>query len=195
MDACDAHTDHLLRATVLGDEAVRYLSVSVLKRRAQQGNAAALAALRCVLKHPRGSNQARGELLRWLADHGLRDPDDPTEVWFDGQIAQTRSVETYLTNDPLPSPFTPQGTALHRQVHELISHRALPEALALAEQLLQMHPDEPVALVNVATILGGMGRPVAELIEYYRQAHALAPDHVFALCGLATCLTSQGDLP
>jgi Flp pilus assembly protein TadD len=134
-------------------------------------------------------------LLRWLADNNLREPDEPTELWFDGQLAQTQSVDTYLTNDPPPNPFAPQGTALHRQVHELLSLCALPEALDLAQQLLQMHPDEPVALVNVATILEGMGRPVADVIGYYRQAHALAPDHVFALCGLAICLTSQGDLP
>jgi hypothetical protein len=56
MDACDAHTDYLLRATELGDEAVGYLAVSVLKRRAWQSDTAALAALRCVLKQPRGSN-------------------------------------------------------------------------------------------------------------------------------------------
>lgn len=194
IDECDAHTDYLLRAAELGDEAVRHLALSVLKRRAQHTDVSALAALRRLLTRPRGTDQVRDDLLRWLTDQNLVGQDEPVEAWLQGRLIKVQSRGVHITTEPPASPFAPPGTALQGRVHAAISRRALDEALELAQQLLQMHPEEPVALVNVATIQEGRGHPIAECIGYYRQAHALAPDHLFARFGLARCLALQGQL-
>ena len=46
----------------------------------------------------------------------------------------------------------------------------------------------------MAAIKEALGQPAAEITELYRQAHALAPDYLFARCGLARCLASEGNV-
>lgn len=103
-----------------------------------------------------------------------------------------RSFGLRLSGEPRPSPFSPPGTALNERVHKAISRSALGEALALAQQLHQMHPEQPSALTNLAAIKEALGQPATEITELYRQAHAMAPDYLFARCGLARCLASEG---
>lgn len=129
------------------------------------------------------------DLLNWLAEHGLRNRDQPADVWLTGQLRSIRSFGLRLSGEPRPSPFPPQGTALNERVHKAIGRGALDEALALARQL---HPEQPSALTNLAAIKEALGQPAAEITELYRHAHAMAPDYLFARCGLARCLASEG---
>lgn len=192
LDACDAHADYLRRAAELGEAAVRMLALSVLKRRAQLGGAAALAALQALLKRPCGPDSVRMDLLNWLAKEGLHNRKEPVDVWLTGSLRTIRSHSLNINNETRPSPFPAQGTALNERVHKAIGNGKLHEALALAEQLQQMHPEQPSALTNLAAIKEGLGHPAAEIADLYRQAHALAPDYLFARCGLSRYLASEG---
>ena len=191
-DACDAHADYLGRAAELGETATRLFALAILKRRAQRADGAAITCLQTLLSRPCGPDSVRMDLLNWLAEHGLRNRDEPADVWLTGKLRSIRSFGLRLSGEPRPSPFSPQGTALNERVHKAISRSALGEALALAQQLHQMHPEQPSALTNLAAIKEALGQPAAEITELYRQAHALAPDYLFARCGLARCLASEG---
>jgi Flp pilus assembly protein TadD len=192
LDACDAHADYLTRAAELGDAVARLLALAVLKRRTRLADGAARASLEMLLKRPCGPDSVRMDILNWLVEQGLRNRDEPAEVWLTGSLRTIRSYGLNITSEPRPSPFPPLGTALNERVHKAIGRGELHEALALAQQLRQMHPDQPSALTNLAAIKEGLDHPAADIVELYRQAHALAPDYLFARCGLASCLAGEG---
>jgi len=194
LDACHAHADYLGRVAELGDDAVRHMALSVLKRRAQQRDPAAASQLQTLLTRPCGPDAVRSELLHWLVAQGLRNRDERTEVWVGGRLREIRSVSLNITDEPRPSPYPPDGTVLNERMHKAMGRQALPEALALAWRLLGAYPEQPSAYTNLAAIKEALDHPAAEVSDLFRQAHALAPGNLFARCGLARCLAAEGQL-
>ncbi|MFZ4622876.1 MAG: tetratricopeptide repeat protein [Rhodoferax sp.] len=194
LDTCTAHADYLARAAELGDEATRILALAVLKRRAKLSNAPALASLLAMLKRPNGSDSDRTELVNWLTEAGLINKSESTEVWLAGSLRTVKAREFRINDEQHESPFSDVGTELHERIHAAINHGQLRVALALAQQLLKLYPEHPMALTNVAGIKQGLGHPQAEIIALYRQAHAIDPDYLFARCGLARCLAEKGQV-
>ena len=194
LDACDAHADYLKRACEIGGAMVRVLALAVLKRRAKQGDAAALSALTGLLVSMGGTDATRLALLNWLNDEGLRDPAAPATMLSAGKVREMRSIAMNISAEPRPSPYSPEGTLLSVQMHEAIGQRDFDAALELALRLREMHPEQPSALTNVASIEQALGTAPVELISMYREALALAPDHLFARCGLARLLAPRGKL-
>lgn len=191
---CDAHVDYLVRAAVLGDELIRWLALSVLKRRAKNANTMALAGLKAWLTYSKGTDIARKEIFGWLIEEGLIDINEPTDVWLNGALQNVCSQKLTITDEPQDSPFPPQGTQLNERVHEAIRSGNLHVAFDLASELLQMHPEQPSALSNLAAIKEGLGHDAEEIAALYRRAFALAPDYLFARCGLARAWVSEGQV-
>lgn len=189
---CDAHVDYLAQAVSLGDEVARHLALSVLKQRAKQADAASLASLTAVLKNSSGPDDWRMDLVNWLIEHELQSASEPVDVWLNGEVRTIRSQSFTITDEAQTSPFPPQGTKLNERVLEAIGHGNLRLALDLATQLQQMHPEQPSALTNLAAIKEGLGVEQSEITDLYRRAHAIAPDYLFARCGLARGLARQG---
>jgi tetratricopeptide (TPR) repeat protein len=194
LDACDAHADYLRRAAELGDAAVRYLAMAVLKRRVRLGDAAAISTLRALLRRPCGPDSVRMDLLGWLVEEGLQSRTEPVEVWLTGRLRAIRSFGLNITTEPRPSPYPPHGTALNERMHKAIARGALEDALALAQQLLKTYPAEPSAYANLAAVKEGLEHPAAEVMELYRRAHDLGPDYLFGRCGYARCLVGAGHI-
>jgi tetratricopeptide (TPR) repeat protein len=194
LETCDAHVDYLIRAVDFGDAATRLLGLSVLKHRAVRSDRAALASVNALLTHPNGSDSDRMDLLNWLIDHGLRSRSESVEVWLSGELRTINSKSVRITDESRASPYPPEGTALNERVLESIGRRDLQQALSLAQHLNQMYPDQPMALVNLAGIKEGLKHPKAEVTDLYRQAYSMAPDYLFARCGLARCLAGDGQV-
>jgi tetratricopeptide (TPR) repeat protein len=194
LEACDAHADYLGRAASLGDDLVRHLALMVLKLRATRGDASALANLKAQLMLPKGSDSDRMTLLNWLSSHGLHNNNAPIEVWMAGELRTIETTNLRIHDEFKESTFSPAGKALHERMHEAVDSGDLRLALGYAQQLQQMHPDHPMALVNLAGIKEGLKHPRAEIIALYRQAYALDPDYLFARCGLARCLAQAGQV-
>lgn len=194
LDACNAHIDYLQRAAELGDAAIRLLALAVLKRRATLGDAAALGSLTALLVSLRGPDDARMTLLAWLAEQGLRDPAEPARVRLAGSVRDIRSLSLNISGDARPSPYSAAGTALAGQIHAALARRALEQAQELARQLHAMHPEQPSTLTNLATIGQALGATQQQTTRLLEQAHAMAPDHLFARCGLARCRVAEGRL-
>ena len=133
------------------------------------------------------------DLLNWLIDQGLRSRSEPAQVWISGELRTINSKSLRITDESRASPFPPEGTTLNERMHEAIGNRDLHRALSLAQQLHKMYPDQPSALTNLAGIKEGLGHPKAEVTDLFQQAFALAPDYLFARCGLARCLAGEGN--
>ncbi|OGB39017.1 MAG: hypothetical protein A2461_00225 [Burkholderiales bacterium RIFOXYC2_FULL_59_8] len=191
---CDAHADYLVRAADLGDDPVKFLALSVLKVRAQQSDTAALASLNTLLTLRHGADTDRMELLEWLITHKFRNRSEPAQVWQAGQLRPVQTYNLRITNTPYPSPYPPKSAAINERMLKAVQKGQWSQALQLAEHLLQMHPEEPAALSNLAAIKEGLKHDSTEVASLYRQAHALAPDYLFARCGLARCLMLEGDM-
>ena len=194
LEACDAHVDYLVRAVDFGDAITRLMALSVLKHRVKRSDPAAVASLTSLLTHSNGPDDARIELLNWLTTQGLRKRSEPAQIWISGESRSIRLYDLRITDEPRPSHFPPEGAAISDQIHEAIDHHQHKKALTLAQILLKMYPDDPQALVNLAGIKEGLRYKDAEVADIYRQAYALAPDYLFARCGLARCLARLGNL-
>ena len=199
VDTCDAQADYLARAAELGDEAARFLALAVLKRRVlhagdDAARDSARTTLQRLLKRPCGPDKVRMDLLNWLGEQGLQNRDEPVGVWLTGSVREIRSYGLEIDDEQRPSPFPPAGTALNERMHLAIARGAMQEALALARQLREMYPDEPSTLANLAGIKQALGDPVDDIVALYRQAHAMAPDYLFARCGLAGQLARAGSV-
>lgn len=192
LETCEAHADYLIRAVDFGDAATRLLGMSVLKLRAKRSDGAALASLQALLTHSSGPDSARMDLLNWLIEQCFRSRSEAAEVWLSGQLRTINSHGMRITDEPQGSPFPPEGMALNERVHEAIGRHDLRQALSLAQQLQKAYPNEPSALTNLAAIKEGLRHPKAEVTDLYQQAYSLAPDYLFARCGLARCLAGEG---
>lgn len=189
---CDAHVDYLVRVVHLGDEVARFLALSVLKHRAKQNAAESIAGLTALLTNSKGPDAWRMDLLNWLVEHELRSATEPADVWLNGELRTIRSQSFTITDEAQASPFPPKGTVLNERVLEAIGLGNLRLAHDLAAQLYQMHPEQPSALTNLAAVKEGLGVEPTEITDLYRRAHAIAPDYLFARCGLARALTREG---
>lgn len=194
LDACGAHADYLQRAAELGDAAIRLLALAVLKRRASLGDAPALASLTTLLTSLRGPDDARMTLLAWLGEQCLRNPAEPARVRLAGSVREIRSHSLHINAEPRPSPYSAAGTALAERLHVALARRDLEQAQELARQLHAMHPEQPSTLTNLATIGQALGATQQQTTRLFEQAHAMAPGHLFARCGLARCRVAEGRL-
>jgi tetratricopeptide (TPR) repeat protein len=191
---CDAHPTYLERAAELDDAAIRLLALAVLKQRAAKADAAALASLRRLLVRPCGPDSVRLELLDWLGTKGLLQRSEPVEILASGKVHTTRAYGLHIHNQPRPSSFSARGQDLHRRSVLAVRRGALHEALALVQQLHAVHPEHPTALNELTVVKEALGHPADEVMALFRQALALAPDYLFARCGLARYLAAQGQV-
>jgi tetratricopeptide (TPR) repeat protein len=194
LEACDAHADYLRRACELGDVAVRFLALAVLKHRAKAGDPASREALVALLVSLRGPDSERMNLLNWLNDEGLRDSALPARIFSAGKVRDTKSFGMHITAEPRPSPFSPEGTELAKRMHQAIGRGEIEQAYELALQLRDRHPEQASALANLASLRMTLDKPVAESLRLLREALDLEPDYLFARCTLARYLAGEGQV-
>lgn len=128
LDSCDAHADYLQRACVLAETPMRFLALSVLKRRAKSADAPACAALQALLLSLGGPDDERMKLLRWLQEHGLRDAAQPVKILLAGSVREIRSVSMNIHGEPRPSPFLAASQPLANRMFKALQNDALEEA-------------------------------------------------------------------
>lgn len=194
LDHLEAHTDYLVRACALADHLTRFITLEALKRRAEQGNADARQALPGLLVSLGGADTDRTRLLQWLDEHGLHDPAAPVPMRAGDEVREVRSVGLKITTEPRPTTLSKEGLALAERMNAAGRRGDLAEARKLGRQLLELHPDHPMALSNLAGILQASGEPHDEVMRLFREALARDPDYLFARCGLAHGLVQEGRL-
>jgi len=193
-DTCDAHADYLGMAAELGGPTICGLAIAILKRRACKGDAAAVAKLQDLLSRPYGSDAALTSIQRWLSERDQHDSRRPARIWLEDRLHDGGFRSFEVTRESSPSLLPATGAALHDEIHAALGRGKLCKAHELALRLQRLYPEHPVALANLAAIKESLHHPLRKVAEFYRQAHAIAPDYVCARCGLARTFIHMGAL-
>lgn len=110
---------------------------------------------------------------------------------------QGRQQELMLFNFEIyPEPVekhSPQVTALAAEAAMALRNRDGLKAEQLLNQALELSPDAPDLMNNLAMAYSQQGRP-AETERLLRQIHRDHPDYFFGRVGMANLCTRQGDL-
>lgn len=149
------------------------------------------AALRDFALSRRGPDGMRNEAARIASEAGLL-PSGPVRLWMQGEWREIllMAFELHEEPDPERDPRVEQWLA---EATLALQRRDADEAERLLEQALEIEPDVPALLNNLAAAYEMQGRlPEAEVIV--RQLHQQYPDYVFARTGMAQLCIRRGEI-
>lgn len=194
MDRLAPSNAYLGRMMEQGGEGGRVLGFALLKYRAGQGDAAAIAELRGLLARPCGPDQQRSEIHGWLAEKGFLAKGERSQLLAGGALREVRAHHVRIVATPMGEDELPPADAKdYHRMHDLMhagKHEAAHEVMA---RLHQKHPDNPRILANFAAIRQALGHPPDEVEALVRRAFEIDPDYLFARTNLANILAGRGD--
>jgi len=141
-----------------------------------------LAALRDFALSQRGPDKLRHEAAL-PADEAEMFADRRARMWLKGAWTDIQFMNFEITNEP-EHPFSPKIVTLMRKATEALHARQGARAEPLLKQALELEPDSPSLMNNLAMAYGLQGRQ-AEAEEMVRQIHAQHPDYLFARVAVA----------
>lgn len=194
MLACDAHPDYLSIAAELSGEAGRFLAISILKRRAGNGDEAARQALIALLVRPCGADKVRTGLHADLVEAGLLPEGGTVSMWVQGGLREIRHLALTLHAEPSPPDLPPESHARLKKVFDLMAEKKLTDCLPILEALIAAHPDVASLYANLAGIKEGLRHPDDDIEALMKKALALDPDYLFAIAGLARLAARRGEI-
>ena len=194
MRQCDAHPDYLGLVAEFGGETGRFLAISNLKLRASGGDEAARQALIGLLARPCGPDKVRTGLHADMVDAGLLPEGGTASMLAQGKVREIRHMAMKIHAEPSRPSLPPESHARHVQMHELLARNKLKEGMVILEDLIVRHPDAPSLYNNLAGIKEGMGHQEGEVEALLQKAHALDPDYLFAIAGLARLAARRGEI-
>ena len=149
------------------------------------------AALRDFALSQRGPDEMRNQAARIAAEAGLL-PLGPVRLWMQGEWREILLMAFELHGEPDPEREPQVEQWLTEATLALQRHNA-DEAERLLKQALEIEPDVPALLNNLAAAYEMQGRfPEAEAIV--RQLHQRYPDYVFARTSMAQLCISRGEI-
>ena len=148
-------------------------------------------ALRDFALSQRGPDEMRNEAARIASEAGLL-PSGPVRLWMQGEWREILLMAFELHDEPDPE-CEPQVEQWLAEATLALQRRDADEAERLLKQALEIQPDVPALLNNLAAAYEMQGRfPEAEVIV--RQLHQRYPDYVFACTNLAQLCISRGKI-
>jgi len=150
-----------------------------------------LAALRDFALSQRGPDEMRFQAAQAAAAAGLI-PSGPARLWLDGEWRELLLLGFEIHGEPLTQHQPPvEQWALDAM--QALRDGDFIEAERLLKQALEIEPDEPDLLNNLAAAYDRQGRTV-ESQALLRQVHEQYPDYLFARTGLARLHVQNGQL-
>jgi tetratricopeptide (TPR) repeat protein len=189
---CDAHEDYLAAAAELGGEAVRFYTMSTLKLRAVDGDAAARDTLRSLLSRPCGPDNVRLDLHMWLQENGLVEAGQRQQLLLHGEVQELTLRPARLHAEQKHLGLPPASQARLEQMHRLLAQTDLHGALRIAEALAVAHPERPILVSNIASIKEALGHDPDEIETLFQRAAELDPTYLFAQAGLVRIAARKG---
>ena len=141
-----------------------------------------LAALRDFAQSQRGPDKLRHEASQ-PADEAEMFPERRARMWIKGQWTDIQFMNFEIVNEP-ERPFSPKVTDLLRRATELLHERKAERAEALLREALELAPDTPALLNNLAMARSMQGHN-DEAEQMTRDLHARHPDYLFARAAMA----------
>jgi len=149
------------------------------------------AALRDFALGQRGPDGMRNEAARIASEAGLL-PSGPVRLWMQGEWREILLMTFELHEEPDPE-RDPQVEQWLTEATLALHRRDADEAERLLKQALEIEPDVPALLNNLAAAYEMQGRrQEAEVI--IRRLHEQYPDYVFARTGMAQLCISRGEI-
>ncbi len=149
------------------------------------------AALRDFALSQRGPDEMRSEAARIVSEAGLL-PSGLVRLWMQGEWRELllMAFELHDESDPEREPQVEQWLT---EATLALQRRDADEAEHLLKQALEIEPDVPALLNNLAAAYEMQGRlPEAEVIV--RQLHQRYPDYVFARTSMAQLCIRRGEI-
>lgn len=138
-----------------------------------------------------GPDELRYKALNLAKEAGLI-PAETVRMWLQGQWQEINLFNFEIYYEPVEK-HSPQVTALAAEAAEALHNRDAVKAERLLKQALEMSPDAPDLLNNLAMAYGEQGRQ-AEAEALLRQNHRDHPDYFFGRVGMANLYAREGDL-
>jgi len=150
------------------------------------------AALRDFALGQRGPDRMRHEAARTASEAGLLPSSGPVRLWMQGEWREILLLGFELHAEPDPG-RDPQVEQWLTEATLALQRRDADEAERLLKQALEIEPDAPALLNNLAAAYEMQGRlPEAEVIV--RQLYQRYPDYVFARTSMAQLCMSRGEI-
>lgn len=150
-----------------------------------------LAALRDFALSQRGPDDLRHQAARAASEAGLLPP-GPTRMWIEGEWREILLLGFELHDEPVVH-HKPETERRLMNIMEALGDGDGKEAERLLERAIEIEPDAPDLLNNLAFAYGLQGR-VQEAEALVRQVHQRHPDYAFARIGLARQCISRRQL-
>jgi len=191
---CDAHADYLSVVAELGGEAGRFVAISMLKLRAQAGDAVARQRLIDLLAAPCGPDSVRSALHLDLVEAGLLPAGGQVTMLLQGQVREIRHLALQIHAEPTPLDLPAEALARIEQVSALTAQQQYAACVDILVDLIAGHPEVPLLFNNLAGIKDAMGHPESAVKALLEQALRIDPDYLFAITGLARINARRGDV-
>jgi tetratricopeptide (TPR) repeat protein len=150
-----------------------------------------LAVLRDFALGQRGPDGMRGEAAQAVAHAGLLPP-GPIRLWVRGEWRDILLFGFEVTSEPLNLHQHSQPVQdLAAEAFEELRHGDLAHAESLYKQALELEPDSPDLLNNLAATYQSEDRQ-AEAKALMRQIHERFPDYLFGRVGMAKLFIEDG---
>jgi tetratricopeptide (TPR) repeat protein len=150
-----------------------------------------LAALRDFALGQRGPDTLRHQAIQVADDAGLFS-ERQVRMWVRGEWQDLTLMGFEITEEPTPT-LGPQVEPLASEGHDALVAGQGAKAEQLLRRALELEPDAPSLLNNLAAALSMQGRN-AEAEAIIRELHARHPDYLFARVGVARLHIRDGDL-
>jgi tetratricopeptide (TPR) repeat protein len=152
-----------------------------------------LAALKDFALGQRGSDSLRFEAARIVSEAGLL-PSGPVKLWAKGEQHESLLLNFEISPEPVRRQYsTAVDELLSSALHALQEHGDATLSETLLKQALQLEPDAPDVLNNLAATYEFQGR-AREAETLTRQIFASHPDYFFARVNMARFYTRDNDL-
>jgi len=149
------------------------------------------AALRDFALSQRGPDEMRHEAARVASEAGLLPP-GPARLWMQGEWREILLMAFELHDEPDPE-HKPQVEQWLAEATLALQRREADEAERLLKQALEIEPDVPALLNNLAAAYELQGRS-REAVAIVRQLHQRHPDYVFARTSMAQLCVRRGEI-
>jgi tetratricopeptide (TPR) repeat protein len=150
-----------------------------------------LAALRDFALSQRGPDEMRHQAARAASEAGLL-PSGPVRLWLKGEWRELLLMGFELHSDSIWQ-HQPQVEKWLAKATLALKREDPDQAERLLKQALELEPDAPDVLNNLAAAYEQQGRS-QEGENLVRQIHQRHPDYVFARTSLAQLCVSRGEL-
>jgi tetratricopeptide (TPR) repeat protein len=188
------HPDYLVLMVTHGGKVGRSLALAVLQGLTEGGDAAAVDALKRLLRLPCGPDSVRSSIHGWLLEHGHLASDESVELYSLGELRTVKALKVKIHSEVSEDrELPPEGAEEYERAFNLAADGHLAGALAVFESLHRAHPDSARLMTALANIKRALNHPLSEIEPLVQKAWETDQNYLFARTAMACLLADKGE--